>query len=170
PRTDLQLSLASAERALEVLDGEPEIRDRPGAKALPRVRGDVVFDHVSFGYQADRPVLHQVSFCAHPGEAVAIVGPTGAGKTTLVSLPARFYDPQAGSVRLDGHDLRDLTVQTLRDNIAVVIQEPILFGGTIRENIAYGRPEADRESIVAAARAAHAHDFISALPQGYDTE
>jgi ABC-type multidrug transport system fused ATPase/permease subunit len=168
--TDMQLSMASAERVLEVLDTVPEIQDRPGAKTLERVAGAVAFEGVSFAYVAGPPVLHDVHFGARPGEVVAIVGPTGAGKTTLANLIARFYDPRQGRVLLDGHDLRDLTVQTLRDNIALVIQEPILFSTTLRENIAYGRPTASREEIEAAARAANAHDFITALPNGYDTQ
>jgi ATP-binding cassette, subfamily B, bacterial len=167
---DMQTSLASAERVLEVLDIDPEIQDKPGAKDLGRVKGELRFEHVSFGYYADRLVLHDVSFHAPEGSVTAMVGPTGAGKTTLSNLIARFYDPSSGSVTLDGHDLRDLTVKTVRDNTSLVIQEPILFSGTIRENIAYGRPDASTDEIVQAAMAANAHDFISILPDGYGTE
>jgi ABC-type multidrug transport system fused ATPase/permease subunit len=166
----VQQSLASAERALEVLDTVPEVRDRPGAKVLERPAGAVDFKDVCFSYDPEHPILHRVSFSAEPGEVVAIVGPTGAGKTTLASLLIRFYDPASGRVALDGHDLRDLAVRTLRQNIALVLQEPILFSGTILDNIAYGRPGAAVEEVVAAARAANAHDFITALPNGYASE
>jgi ABC-type multidrug transport system fused ATPase/permease subunit len=168
--TDMQLSLASGERVLDVLNVEPEVQDRPGALTLDRVQGEIRLEDVSFGYYPTRPVLHDISVLAAPDSVTAIVGPTGAGKTTLSNLIARFYDPMSGRVTLDGHDLRDLTVKTLRDNIALVIQEPILFGGSIRDNIAYGRPEAGMEEIIGAAQAANAHDFISALPEGYDTD
>jgi ABC-type multidrug transport system fused ATPase/permease subunit len=168
--TDMQLSMASAERVLEVMDIEPEIQDRPGAKALSTVGGAVTLKDVSFGYRPERPVLHHVSLSVHPGEVIAVVGPTGAGKTTLANLIARFYDPQSGQVLLDGHDLRDLKVRTLRDHIALVIQEPILFSTSLRENISYGRQDATMEEIIAAAKAANAHDFITAFPNGYDTE
>jgi ATP-binding cassette subfamily B protein/subfamily B ATP-binding cassette protein MsbA len=167
--SDMQLSMASAERVLEILDVEPEIRDRPGAKTLDRAAGMVAFDHVTFAYRPGQPVLQGISFRAEPGEVIAVVGPTGAGKTTLANLIVRFYDPALGRVCLDGHDLRDLTIRTLRDNIALVIQEPILFTGSIRDNIAYGRPDASTAEIEAAAKAANAHDFIAALPMGYDT-
>jgi ATP-binding cassette subfamily B protein len=166
----VQHSLASAERALEVLDTVPEVRDREGAKSLERAVGAVSFQDVCFGYDPEQPVLHRVSFSAEPGEVVAIVGPTGAGKTTLASLLIRFYDPASGRVALDGYDLRDLAVQTLRQNIALVLQEPILFSGNILDNIAYGRPGAAVEEVVAAAKAANAHDFIMALPDGYASE
>jgi ABC-type multidrug transport system fused ATPase/permease subunit len=165
-----QHSMASAERALEVLDTVPEVRDRQEAKTLNRVAGKVSFHDVSFAYDPKHPILHRVSFSAEPGEVVAIVGPTGAGKTTLASLLIRFYDPASGRVALDGHDLRDLAVQTLRQNIALVLQEPILFSGSILDNIAYGRPSASVEEVIAAARAANAHDFIMALPDGYASE
>jgi ABC-type multidrug transport system fused ATPase/permease subunit len=168
--TDMQLSMASAERVLEVLDTEPEIQDRPGAKSLERVHGAFAINDVSFAYLPGHPVLHHVNLHVQPGHVVAIVGPTGAGKTTLANLIARFYDPASGQVTLDGYDLCDLTVKTLRDNIALVIQEPILFSTTIRDNIAYGRPAATTEEIEAAARHANAHDFICRLPHGYDSQ
>jgi ABC-type multidrug transport system fused ATPase/permease subunit len=166
----VQHSLASAERALDVLDTVPEVRDRPGAKVLKRLAGAVDFEDVCFAYDPEQTILHRVSFSAEPGEVVAIVGPTGAGKTTLASLLIRFYDPASGRVALDGHDLRDLALRTLRQNIALVLQEPILFSGTILDNIAYGRPSAAVEEVVAAAKAANAHDFIMALPNGYASE
>jgi len=168
--TNMQASLISAERALEVLAVEPDVLDRPGAIALPQVQGRVAFEDVSFNYREDLPVLHNVSLNANPGQVTAIVGPTGAGKTTLASLLVRFYDPDSGRVTLDGHDLRQITLRTLRDSVALVLQDPILFSGSIRENISYGRPDASFEQIEAAARAANAHDFIVALPEGYESQ
>ncbi|HZN12469.1 MAG TPA: ABC transporter ATP-binding protein [Blastocatellia bacterium] len=168
--TNMQSSLISAERALAVLDVVPDIADRPGARDLGPARGEVAFEGVSFDYQSDHPVLRGVDLEARPGQVVAIVGPTGAGKTTLASLLVRFYDPGAGRVTLDGHDLRGVTLRSLRQNVALVLQEPILFSGSVRENIAYGRPDASPEAIVAAAKAANAHDFITALPGGYEAE
>lgn len=168
--TDMQDSLVSAERVFEVLDVEPDIRDRSGAKSLDQVNGTVAFEDVSFGYDPSRQVVHHVDFKARAGEVVALVGPTGAGKTTIASLIMRFYDPGSGRVTLDGVDLRDLTMQTLRDNVALVLQESVLFSGTIRDNIGYGRPDASLEEITAAARSANAHDFISMLPDGYDSQ
>ena len=167
--TNMQSSLVGAERAITVLDIEPDVKDKPDAKSLETVRGEVEFKDVSFTYSNKHAVLHHINFTARPGEVVAIVGPTGAGKTTIASLLVRFYDPNGGRVLLDGHELKDITLHTLRNNIALVLQEPILFSGSIRENISYGRPEASMEEIQAAAKAANAHDFIMALPEGYES-
>jgi ABC-type multidrug transport system fused ATPase/permease subunit len=166
---DMQVSLASAERTTEVMDVEPDVVDRPGAVTLDRVQGAIGFEDVTFAYQPGHPVVHGVTFAASPGEVVAIVGPTGAGKTTISNLIARFYDPDSGCVTLDGYNLGELTVQTLRNNIALVIQEPILFTGSIRDNIAYARPDALMDEVISAAKDANAHDFISKLPDNYDT-
>jgi ATP-binding cassette subfamily B protein/subfamily B ATP-binding cassette protein MsbA len=165
----LQETAASVDRVLEMLDADRELTDRLGAYALPAVRGHVRLEDVTFGYEPGRPVLHQVSLDVQPGQSVAVVGPTGVGKTTLVSLVARFFDPWQGRIMLDGHDLRDLQLQSLRAQVALVLQEPFLFPFTIAENIAYGRHGASSHDIEAAARAANAHAFISRLPRGYDT-
>jgi ATP-binding cassette subfamily B protein len=165
----IQSTRAQLGRVFEVLDATPAVTDRPGARALSSVTGAIEFRDLSFGYDGSRPVLTHISFKVNPGEVVAIVGPTGAGKTTLASLLLRFYDPQSGCLLLDGHDLRDLPLAWLRSNVSVVLQEALLLSGTIRENIAYGRPDAGIEEIEAAARAAQAHEFIEALPEGYET-
>jgi ATP-binding cassette subfamily B protein len=167
--TSLQSALASAERVFSALDEAPDVPERPGARALRRARGAVEFRDVCFAYGADAPVLQSVSFAAAPGARVGIQGTTGAGKTTLVSLLMRFYDPTSGAILLDGVDLRDLRLADLRNQFAIVLQEPVLFSTSVAENIAYARPGASFDDIVAAARAAHAHDFIRALPAGYDT-
>jgi ATP-binding cassette, subfamily B, bacterial len=164
-----QAARAQLQRVFEVLDAVAEIADRPSAKPLPHVRGEVEFRAVDFGYAAAQPVLHAVSFTAHRGEVIALAGPTGAGKTTLSSLLLRFYDPTRGAVLLDGHDLRDLPLAWLRRQISVVLQDALLLSGTIRDNIAYGRPEATMEEVQAAARQAQADEFIRALPEGYQT-
>jgi ATP-binding cassette, subfamily B, bacterial len=165
----LQASLASCERAFALLDEEPDVPERPRARPVRRATGAVEFRRVSFGYGDGREVLRDVSFEVAPGSRVAIVGPTGAGKTTLMCLLTRFYDPCAGEILLDGSDLRDYRLGDLRRQFAVVLQDPVLFSTTIRENIAYARPGAPEEAIIAAARAAGAHDFVAALPDGYDT-
>jgi ATP-binding cassette subfamily B protein len=165
----LQGYLASAERVFALLDEEPDVKERRGARALPRARGDIVFDDVSFGYDRARPVLEHVSLTVSAGTRVGVVGATGAGKTTCVSLLNRFYDPTAGRILLDGVDLRDYRLADLRNQFAIVLQEPLLFSTSIGENIAYARPEASFDEIAAAAAAAGSHDFITALPQGYDT-
>ncbi|HEU4371137.1 MAG TPA: ABC transporter ATP-binding protein [Methylomirabilota bacterium] len=164
----LQHARANAERVIEILDTPPDVRDGPDARDV-RLRGHVVYEDVTFGYAADRPVLRGVSLEARPGEVVAVVGPTGAGKTTLVNLLLRFFDPWSGRVTIDGHDVRALRVRTLREQVAVVLQEPFIFPLTIAENIGYGRPAASRADIAAAAAAAHAAGFIEALPEGHDT-
>jgi ATP-binding cassette subfamily B protein len=169
-----QRAAASAARIYEILDEPPEIVDRPGAFDLETPRGEIEFDDVTFAYRrpgADQaePVLDRFSLRVAPGETVAIVGRTGSGKSTIARLLPRFYDVDAGSVRVDGHDVRDLTLGSLRANLAVVLDEPFLFSTTIRENIAYSRPDTTSEEVEAAARAAHADEFIDHLPMGYDT-
>lgn len=166
----LQASLVSAERAFSILDQAPDVAERPNAKPLLRSSGKVTFRNVSFGYNQDRPVLHNVSFEIASGSRVGIAGKTGSGKTTLMSLLARFYDPSAGKVLLDGIDLRDYKLTDLRNQFGIVLQEPVLFSTTIAENIAYGQPNASEAEIVEAAKAANAHEFISSLPQKYETQ
>ncbi len=165
----LQEAGASIDRVMEILETEQEVTDTPGAPPLPPARGHIRLEHVSFGYEPDRPVLHDVSLEALPGQTVAIVGATGAGKSTLVSLVPRFFDPWSGRVTVDGHDVRTVQLKSLRSQVALVLQEPFLFPLTIAENIAYGRPNAPRDAIEAAAHAANAHRFITRLPEGYDT-
>jgi ATP-binding cassette, subfamily B, multidrug efflux pump len=167
--TQAQAALAGAERIYAVLDEPAEPADPPGSLKVGDVEGRIEFDRVTFAYEPGRPVLHEVSFTAEPGKTVALVGPTGAGKTTIANLIPRFYDATGGAVRLDGRDVRELERQSLREKIATVLQEPFLFSGTVAENIAYGREGASREEVEAAARAVSAHGFIRALPQGYDT-
>jgi subfamily B ATP-binding cassette protein MsbA len=158
----------ATERLFELLDTTPDLQDAPDAVVLDDVAGRVGFEDVTFAYDAGRPVLHDIQLNVEPGETVALVGPSGAGKSTLVSLIPRFYDPQAGRVTVDGHDLRRVTRQSLREHIAAVSQEVHLFNASIRENIRYGRLDADDAAVEEAARAANAHDFIVDLPDGYD--
>ena len=165
----IQGSLASAARALALLDERPDVEQIPNARPLGRAKGAIRFEHVSFGYQPDRPVLHDISFDITPGTRVGISGRTGAGKTTLVNLLMRFYDPTHGHILLDGVTLSDYRLSDLRNQFAIVLQEPVLFSTSIGENIAYARPGATFDDIVAAAKAASAHEFISALPDGYET-
>jgi ABC-type multidrug transport system fused ATPase/permease subunit len=165
----LQDVLMSVKIAFDLLDIEPEIKDAPGAVPIGRVHGAVTFEGVNFSYSGRTDTLNDIDFEAEPGQVVAVVGPTGAGKSTLVSLMPRFYDPKAGRILIDGKDTRGVTLQSLRGQISIVLQEPLLFSGTIAENIRYGRLEASQEEIVEAARAANAHDFIERLPQRYDT-
>jgi len=165
----LQLHLESAERAFAFLDEMPDVPQRPAARRLARAEGAVVFEHVSFIYPGSRAALRDATFAIRKGMRVGIMGPTGAGKTTLVSLLARFCDPTTGAILLDGIDLREYDVADLRRQFAIVLQEPILFSTSIAENIAYGRPGAAREDILAAAQAAEVHEFIAGLPDGYQT-
>ncbi len=165
----LQEASASVNRVMEVLEAEQEVADRPGARVLPGVKGHVQIEDVSFGYEPERPILKDVSLEALPGQTVAVVGATGAGKSTLVSLVPRFFDPWKGRVLIDGHDVRQVQLKSLRQQVALVLQEPFLFPLSIADNIAYGRPGASQEEIEAAARAANAHSFIERLPEGYDT-
>ena len=161
---------AGAERIIEFLDEKPSVTERKGAIELGETAGRMQFDGVSFGYpDKERPALDDVSFSVGPGEVLALVGPSGAGKSTVAKLMLRFYDPDSGSIRLGGHDLKDLTLSSLRRNVAMLLQETLVFDGTIRENIAYGKPGATDAEVEAAASAADAHAFISSLPEGYGT-
>jgi len=165
----IQRAMAAAERVFELLDTEPEIVDAPDARDVPQVSGNVEFKDVSFAYDEEMPVLEHVSLSAQSGEMIAIVGPSGAGKSTLVNLIPRFYEVSGGGVIVDGRDIRELKQRSLRRHIGMVMQETFLFNTTLRENIGYGKPEATHDEIVAAAKAANAHDFIMASPDGYET-
>jgi len=166
---DVQNTYASSVRVFDVLDAESEITDAPDATDITDCKGGISFDYVSFRYNEDEPILRDVSFEAKPGQMVAIVGPTGVGKTTILSLLERFYDPQQGAIRMDGIDIRERKLKSLRSQISMVLQDTFLFNGTIAENIAYGLPAASMESIRKAACAAYADSFIASMPLGYDT-
>ncbi|MGD9091996.1 MAG: ABC transporter ATP-binding protein, partial [Anaerolineales bacterium] len=165
-----QSAFAAAERVFELIDKQPKIVDAPEAIDLPIIEGRVVLEDVTFGYDPTQPVLSDIYINAEPGQTVALVGPTGAGKTTLVGLIPRFYDIDSGRVNIDGKDVRHVTQHSLRSQMGVVMQEPFLFSGTVKENIRYGKLEASDDEIETAARAANAHDFITRLPEGYDTQ
>jgi ATP-binding cassette subfamily B protein len=161
---------ASADRIFEILDAQNDVETKPGAIDLGEVEGRVEFRDVTFRYfSGSESVLNKISFVAEPGETIALLGATGSGKTTIINLIPRFYDASEGQVLIDGHDVRDVTLESLRQRIGIVLQETVLFSGTIRENIAFGRPDATDEEVIAAAKAAAAHDFIVSFPQGYDT-
>jgi subfamily B ATP-binding cassette protein MsbA len=165
----LRAAIGGVQRVFELLDTAPTVRDAPYATALSASSGQIEFQRVSFSYDSGVPVLHDIALDIQPGEILALVGPSGAGKSTILNLIPRFYDPTGGRILIDGRDLRDITQDSLRAQMAIVPQETILFGGTIRENILYGRLDASEEEMIAAARAANAHEFIAAFPQGYNT-
>lgn len=168
----LTTNISAAERIFDILDTQADIRDREGAGRLPALKGEVEFSHVSFAYsdEPDRLILKDVSFTARPGETIALVGPTGAGKTTIVNLISRFYEAGEGKVLLDGVEVREVTLESLRSQLGIMTQDNFLFSGTIRENIRYGRLDATDEEVEEAAKAVHAHEFIAKLEKGYDTE
>ena len=164
-----QRAATSAERVFEVLDTHPEVIDQPGAMTMPPIEGRVEFRGVHFGYEEDKPVIEDLNFVVEPGEMIGLAGHSGAGKSTLINLICRFYEPQEGAILIDGHDARHVNLKSLREQIGVVLQDPFLFNGTVADNIAYGHPAASLEQIVAAAKAANAHDFIMNMADGYDT-
>jgi ABC-type multidrug transport system fused ATPase/permease subunit len=167
---DFSHALAGAERVLEILDEPSGIADMPGAKPIGRVEGEITFDNVSFSYDPAAPVLKDISFTAKPGQMIALVGPTGVGKTTAIQLVARFYEPNEGRVLIDGSDIKTVTLESIRSQIAMVLQDTFLFTGSIEENIGYARPDATREEIVSAAKIARIHESILQMPEGYDTQ
>lgn len=167
--TELQNALACAARIFALIEEEPQIPDKEGAASLGEVEGRIDLEHVEFSYVPDKKLITDFNLAVRPGQRVAIVGPTGCGKTTVINLLMRFYDVQSGSIRVEGHDIRDVTRSSLRANYGMVLQETWLKGGTVRENIIMGKPEATEEEIIAAAKASHAHSFIKRLPDGYDT-
>jgi ATP-binding cassette subfamily B protein len=165
----IQSALAGAERLFELMDIKQEVIEKPDALPLVDIQGAVEFRGVSFAYEESKPVLEKIDFRSEPGQVIAIVGPTGAGKTTIINLLSRFYDVRKGSIRVDGNDIRDIKLDDLRTSMGVVLQEPFFFATTIRENLMYGRPDATEEQMISAAKTANAHYFISRLPHGYDT-
>ncbi|HMF57669.1 MAG TPA: ABC transporter ATP-binding protein [Pyrinomonadaceae bacterium] len=162
-------AIVGFERIREVFETEQLVRNLPGARTAPRFKGEIEFEHVSFGYEKDRPVLKDLNLKIEPGQLAALVGPTGAGKTTVISLIPRFYDPSSGRVKIDGGDVRSFEIKSLRQQISFVLQESLLFRAPVWENIAYGKPEATHDEIVRAAEMANAHEFIEKMPEGYDT-
>ncbi len=167
--TELQNALASAARVFELIDEETILKEEPDAKELENIKGQVELNDVCFSYNPDVKLIEHLNLSVKPGQRIAIVGPTGCGKSTVINLLMRFYDVDRGSIFVDGVDVRSMTRKSLRTNYGMVLQETWLKSGTIRENIAYGRPEASEEEIIAAAKQSHAHSFIKRMPQGYDT-
>ncbi|CVK19968.1 lipid A export permease/ATP-binding protein MsbA [Sporomusa sphaeroides] len=168
--SNIQRALAAAQRVFDVLDTEPEIKDMPGAKELPRITGRLTFEQVNFSYKPGEMALADVSLTVEPGQMVAIVGPSGAGKTTIANLIPRFYDPMSGRITIDGYDIKTVTLASLREQIGIVPQETVLFNGSVYENILYGDLKAGEAAILAAAKAANAHEFIIGMPEGYNTQ
>jgi len=166
----LLVAMASSERIFEFMDEEPKISDKPDARVLPPIRGDIVFRRVVFEYEPGRPALRGIDLTVRPGQSVALVGHTGSGKSTIINLLSRFYDPTGGTILIDGYDIRDVTVHSLRSQIGIVLQDTFIFSGSIRDNIRFGRLDASDEEVEAAAKAVDAHDFIMKLPDGYNTE
>lgn len=167
---NIQKALAAAARVFEVLDTQPEIKDMPGATSLPTINGYVALNHLTFEYKKGEPALRQVDLTVNPGQVVAIVGPSGAGKTTIANMIPRFYDPTGGNITIDGIDIRTVTLRSLREQIGIVPQETVLFNGSVFDNILYGRLDASQEEVLEAAKAANAHKFIIDMPEGYDTQ
>ncbi|RUA18027.1 MAG: ABC transporter ATP-binding protein, partial [Clostridia bacterium] len=167
--TNLQSAIAGSERIFHFLDEETDVIEKPDAVVMPPIQGEVVFDDVWAEYNPGEPVLKGIALHSRPGEIVALVGPTGAGKTTIISLIPRFYDVSQGAITIDGIDVRDVTLPSLRHQIGIVLQDTFLFNDTVMNNIRFGRPDASDEEVFAAAQLAHAHDFIERLPQGYET-
>jgi len=165
----VQRTVASGERIFEILDTKAEVQDKPGAKPMPPIEGRVTFENVSFSYDGEHMVIDDINLDVKPGQTIAILGGTGSGKSTLIHLIPRFYDVTKGRILIDGIDIRDVTLESLRRQIGIVTQETFLFSASLRDNIAYGKPEATDEEVIAAAKAAHIHDFIASLPQGYDS-
>jgi ABC-type multidrug transport system fused ATPase/permease subunit len=166
---DVQTASAGAVRVFDIIDAAPDVAERPDAIDMQQGKGQIAFNDVSFAYEKGEPVLHSLSFDVQPGQMIALVGPTGVGKTTIVSLLERFYDPDAGTIEIDGQDIRGLTLHSLRAQISLVLQDVFLFNGSVAENIAYGAKNATREQVIAAAKVAHADEFIAQMPEGYDT-
>ncbi|MDF2571426.1 MAG: putative multidrug export ATP-binding/permease protein, partial [Sporomusa sp.] len=167
--SNIQKALAAAQRVFDVLDTEPEIKDMPGAIALPPITGRVAFEHINFSYKPGELALVDVSLVAEPGQMIAIVGPSGAGKTTIANLIPRFYNPESGIITIDGYDIKTITLKSLREQIGIVPQETVLFNGSVYDNILYGDLDASKEKVIAAAKAANAHEFIMAMPEQYNT-
>jgi ABC-type multidrug transport system fused ATPase/permease subunit len=166
---NVQSALAATERITEIVDAKPEVKEAEDAIQLPKIKGEIRFNHVSFAYEPSTNVLKDIDLEINENQRVALVGPTGAGKTSLANLAARFYDPQEGSITVDGYDLRKVTLKSLRSQMGIVLQDPFLFTGSIRENVAYGKPDASEQEIIEAAKAVGAHDFITNFDQGYNT-